>query len=302
MGADRKLRLSLLGEMLEQASALDSGSDPKATLERAFARGVIFLEAAGGKSGNSERPATAQCRAVAGRARFDFLRHRALALTEDYRELDRSVDDLATESQELHQKLWAWREREEPLKVRLGRRRAVTPRPEPAPTIGSGGPGKARRPSGERLLAGLERCEVELELPAELLARAETLGRSQGWDEEWGEDALLIVLAHGLAARELEESPPGARPNWAEQQVADPVAFAALHYRIFELSENNRILRIRETAFKVDNRGMRLRLGQLEQEVAELEEELSRSGGQWRASEERPRRGLLGRLLRRPRR
>src|SRR5437763_2788131 len=142
MGADRQLRLSLLREMLERAGALDSGSDPKAALERAFARGVVFLElAGGGKSDRSERPAAAQGRAVAARARFDFLRHRALALTEEYRELDRSVDDLATESLELHHRLWAWRGREEHLKVQLGRRRAVTPRPEPAPTIGSGGPG-----------------------------------------------------------------------------------------------------------------------------------------------------------------
>src|SRR6266516_1381857 len=155
MSVGRQLRLSLLGEMLERASALDRGSDPKATLERAFARGVMFLEAAGAKTGDSERPATARCRAVAGRARLDFLRHRALALTEEYRELERSVDDRATESQELHQKLRAWREREERLKVQLGRRRAMTPRPEPAPTIGSGGPGKTRRLSGERLLAGL---------------------------------------------------------------------------------------------------------------------------------------------------
>jgi hypothetical protein len=82
--------------------------------------------------------------------------------------------------------------------------------------------------------------------------------------------------------------------------VADPSALAALRYRIFELSENNRILRIRQRAFEVDNRGMRLRLGQLGREVAELEEELRRAGGRRNASEERPRRGLLGRLLRRP--
>src|SRR5438874_907063 len=193
MGAGRKLRLSVLCEMLERAGALDSGSDPKAALERAFARGVVFLEAAGGAKGeDSERPATALWRVVAARASFDFLRHRALGLSEDYRGLDRSVDDLATDSQELHKRLRAWREREEELKVQLGRRRAVTPRPGPAPTIGSGGPGKTRRPSGERLLAGLERCEGELELPAELLDRAEAIERSQGWDEEWGEDAPLI--------------------------------------------------------------------------------------------------------------
>jgi hypothetical protein len=209
MGADRQLRLSLLCEMLERAGALGSGIDPKATLERAFARGVMYLEAAGGKSGDSEPPVTGQSRAVAARASFDFLRHRALALSEEYRELDRSVDDLATESQELHQKLRAWREREEGLKVQLGRRRAVTARPEPAPTIGSGGPSKTRRPSGERLLAGRERCELELELPAELLDRAEAIERSQGWDEEWCEDALLIVLAQ--VSRRASSSDP--RPH-----------------------------------------------------------------------------------------
>jgi hypothetical protein len=298
MGADRQLRLSLLCEMLERAGALESGGDPKATLERAFARGLVFLEAAGGgQRGDSEGPAAARCRTVAARARFDFLRHRALALTEQYGELDRSVDDLATESLELHHRLWAWRGREERLKVQLGRRPGVTPRPEPAPTIGSGGPGKNRRPSGERLLAGLERCEVELDLPAELLARAKTLDRSQGWDEEWGEDAPLIVLSHGLAALELEQSRPGESPGGADQPVGDPSGLDALRYRIFELSENNRILRIRQRAFEVDNRGMRVRLGQLEQEVEGLEEELSRSCGQVGASEERRQRWLLGRLL-----
>jgi hypothetical protein len=209
--------------------------------------------------------------------------------------MDQSVDELATESRELHERLWEWHAREGRLKVQLGRRKTVTPRPEPAPRIESGGPGKVRTNRAERLLEGLEHREIELDLPPAPAARAEALAHSRCSDHKLGEDGALCVLAHGLAALELERA---QEPSEVAAAPAEPRALEALRYRAFELAEANRILEIRQTAFRIDNRGMRIRLGQLEQEVTELEEELA----SLREKNNQPSRrlGLLERLLRRP--
>jgi hypothetical protein len=280
----RPLKLSILSEMAERAAAL--GTDPpRLALVGALERGIAFLEEAGPSSDPWREK-------VARRAHYDILRYRALELAEVNQELDRSVDELASESRALHDQLWESHECAGRLKVELGRRAVPKTRPEPAPMIGSGGPGKVRRSTAERLLEGLGRLELELEVPDHLAARLESFdGWRQAGEAEWGAALPLVALAHGLAALELERQRGTAAGCDA---VPQPRALEALRYRISELSEANRILEIRQTAFRIDNRGMGIRLEQLRGEIADLEQTVHAIHA--RQSRPTPRAGLLRRL------
>jgi hypothetical protein len=279
------LELLALEEVLERVSALEPGGSREAGATRAIERGVCLLDSAEGRAGPD-------LESIVERARFDLLRHRALVLSETNRRLEQSVYELATESRELHDRLWEWSQRADRLKVKLGRREQVRPRPEPPLTIGLGRPRRERRGSADRLLEGLRLEPIELHLPADVVARAEALTERPGWPEGWEEDALAVVLAYGLASVELERA--GVAGSDLSRPAAAPQALEALRYRVFELSESIRILTIRETALRIDNRGMRLRLAQYEPEVSALEQELAQRGEAPRARKP----GWLGRLRR----
>jgi hypothetical protein len=300
MSAPDHLRLVLLTELIDRAAALARGRTEAAVLAEALVVGTTRLERAGGEKLFSVQPtnglprgAAALDEQLAARASYDLLRQRALALTEQHEALDRAVGELARESLELQDQLWALHTRAGTLKVALGLATNVRERPEAAPTIGSGGGGRRRRGMLERLLGGLERREVELALPSDELERATALIRARGWDGQWGDDAPLLVLAYGLAVLEQDQPAAGSVPS-----AAAPPSTEALRFRLFELADAIRVLEIRQTAFRIDNQGMRLRLAQLQQEVAELESALGEQGG---PPTERPNRGLLDRLFRRPR-
>ena len=295
------IAISVLADMVERAKALENSGDSTESLRRAFLHGLEFLDR------GDAQPGLAGCSSaidatdfvppsgdsIAARASLDVLRHRALVLKEQHQRLKPSVDRLATECRDLHDRLWALHEQASRSKVALGRRQTVTVRPEPAARIGSGRPGKVRPSRAERLLDGLERQEIELDVTDPLLTRSRALAESHGWGDDWRENAPLVTLAHGLAALELEKTVADDANSRQERLRADSPALTALRYRVFELSESKRILEIRETALKIDNRGMRIRLGQLEREVAELERELAERGHHDRP----PSRGLLARVV-----
>jgi hypothetical protein len=291
-----RLTLVVLAEMIERATALAEERPAQVLLAEAYQQGTAHLRRAGG-GGNGAWQTNGLARGgleleeqIAVRASYDLLRLRALIQTERYEALDRAVGEMALESLELHDQLWAWHTRAGTLKVALGRASTIRERPESVPTIGSGGGGKRRSSMLERLLAGLEVQEIELELSDDVLEQALELIGARGWDEQWGDDAHLLVLAHGLAKLELTDRPTGSiHPE-------RPPSLDGLRYRVFELAETIRILEIRHTAFRIDNHGMRLRLAQLQQEVAELESALAERGS---STPEPPSRGLLGRLFRR---
>jgi hypothetical protein len=204
------------------------------------------------------------------------------------------VEALASESLALHDRLWHAHERSSRLKVALGRRRAVTVRPEAPLTIG--GSGRRRAGTADRLLADLAHQKVEMELPARLVERATALASRASWHDQRFDDALLLVLAHGLAALESERAPDDL-PERASPPPLEPLA-----RRVFDMLESIRILEIRQNAFRIDNGGMRRRLAELEREVDELEGEMAASRAEGPGS--RPGgigRRLLGRLLRRRR-
>jgi len=107
---------------------------------------------------------------------------------------------------------------------------------------------------------------------------AEALAREQGWLEA-GDEANwpLLFVAFGLAAlyrerdlEQLDHSDPAALA--AERQRLRTVhmqldgRLSPLRFAVFELARTNRILEIRESALRIDNRGLRLRLGDADPE------------------------------------
>ena len=120
-----------------------------------------------------------------------------------------------------------------------------------------------------------------------MLAAADRVAERRGWDHEWGADARLLVLTHGisLALREREadaidgdadESVKAAQAEARRRLMGLEGRYSTLRRRLFELRHNNRILRWRITALEVEAVGMRSRLDQflvdrdrLEQAIAE---------------------------------
>jgi hypothetical protein len=282
-----RLKLSLLVEMLDRASAL-GWTSPESALGEALESGCGFLE--------RFEPALARPEdgpdPIVARAGSDVLRHRALALAEQNGRLADEVEALATDSLALHDRLWQAHERSSRLKVVLGRRTVVTVRPDPPLTIG--GSGRRRPDHADRLLASQTRQEAELTVGDEVVARATSLALRAIWYDDRFDDALLVVLAHGLAVLETERAQGNGTDN------AKPPPLDSLARRVFDLRESIRILQIRENAFRIDNGGMRRRLAQLEQEIESLEAEVAERGDQPDPKGGFKRR-LIGRLLRRPR-
>lgn len=139
----------------------------------------------------------------------------------------------------------------------------------------------------QHLFDGASLCEVDVELSTSALAAAGRAVEKRGWRQEWGEDARLLVLTHGisLALREREadaidanadESVSAAQAETRGRLMGLEGRYSTLRRRLFELRHNNRILRWRITALEVEAVGMRSRLDQflidrdrLEQGIAE---------------------------------
>jgi len=129
------------------------------------------------------------------------------------------------------------------------------------------------RASFATLVAGEQEQVVRFHAADHEIEAAEALARERGWLES-GDEANwpLLFVAFGLAAlyrerdlKQLEDADPAAldaerrRLRKVHMQVdgrLSPLRFAA-----FELARTNRILEIRETALRIDNSGLRLRLG-----------------------------------------
>jgi hypothetical protein len=294
MDEDAGLRLSILADMAGRAVAAGRVQAAPDALAEAFMVGLEWLERQPDRGSPALDGREAAAGRIGARARLDILRHRALVLTERNAALGGAVEALAEESLELHDRLWAAHEHSTRLKVRLGRRQTVMVRPDPPMEIGMGGGGRRRRESEARLLRGVAREDVWLPLAAEAGARAVVVAERLGWSAAGIGDGPLVALSHGLAV--LEEASDG------RGAATGQTAVEALAHRVFELAESVRILEIRENAFRIDNHGMRLRLGQLEREIVELEREVSERGEHDATNGSATPSGLewLGRLWRKP--
>lgn len=141
------------------------------------------------------------------------------------------------------------------------------------------------RPDFRRLVDGASLRAFTLTIPDQLLARADALIQRHGWAEDWGADALLVLFYHGLAALELERADAGIDTNnlAALAQAMERLRVqwmgldgrrAVLRFHLFQLMKSNQILTMRETALRIDNRGLRIRLERFARDREELERRL----------------------------
>ena len=317
-----RLRLGMLRETYELALEVagDVWPTPAMALGALFERGVAFLEGGGElvpiRGGAPADLLDALNRAreelLAAEAQYAFTRYLVLTLTRESEALEATWLGLADEHLRIKAEIVAGRRREEQLKRELAALGAATvPLPEhdePAEIP----PDRPRKSRGmyARLLEGAEAFVAELDVAADRPARADRLSHDRGWATEWGEQARLLVFAHGLALalreREADAVDPddaaSVRSAWEEARgrlMGLDGRSATLRFRLFELRRDVRILGWRITALRVEARGMRGRLELFEQDRGRLEAELTaRRAATPPSAESVPPRGWRARLAR----
>ncbi len=298
MAESQTIAISLLQDAYEQA--LDVAGPvwptPELALASLFRRGLELLER-GGDVGPIRGQAPPESLEALNRARDELLVMEAqytftgavtFRLTQETDALERTWLALADEHLATRAEIVAARREEERIKRELAGLGAYTvPLPEhddlPEP-----GPDRPRKSRGmyDRLFEGASIVEVRLALEAEVAGAAERLARREGWSEEWGEDAPLVILAHGLSLALREREADELDGNDPDSVVAALAAarrrtmglagrYATLRYRLFELRGGVRILGWRITALRVEARGMRVRLELFIRDRARLEGELA---------------------------
>ncbi|HLI28640.1 MAG TPA: hypothetical protein VKZ60_16345 [Chloroflexota bacterium] len=133
------------------------------------------------------------------------------------------------------------------------------------------------------LFDGVAAREVRLRLLEETYQQARALIDAQGWAEAWGEDAFLIIFAHGLAhlraelAREHDQGqgPADEMARLRAAWMAAEAQYAVMKFRAYTLTEENRRLRWSLTAAERQRALAEQRLTQLRGEVRALKEELA---------------------------
>ena len=264
-------------------AAGDVWPTPAMALGRLFERGVAFLER------------DASLAKIAGRASPDLLdalnvtredlflvealylltRHVTYVLTQEGQALEATWLGLADRHLQIRAEIVDRRREEEQLKrqVRaLGGDAVALPEHDDLPMTEGDRPRKSRG-MYQHLFDGATLTEAELELPPSALAAADWVAERRGWDQEWGVDARLLVLTHGisLALREREAdaidgnsdaSVTAAQADARGRLMGLEGRYSSLRRRLFELRHNNRILRWRITALEVEAVGMRSRLDQ----------------------------------------
>jgi hypothetical protein len=170
----------------------------------------------------------------------------------------------------------------------------------------------------DHLFDGVTRDEHELRVEPAVLQAADDVAVQRGWLDEWGDDARLLVLTHGLSLvlREHEadvidpdddDSVREGHDAARSRLMAMEGRYSTLRRRLFELRHNNRILGWRITALEVEAAGMLRRLDQFLTDRDRLEAEINArlaAGATVSAMDEQPAqpgwRDRLGRLFGRP--
>jgi len=167
------------------------------------------------------------------------------------------------------------RREEETLKRQLralGGTAVLLPEHDDLPMTDGDRPRKSRG-MYQHLFDGASMTESDLDVSSEALAAAERVAESRGWDREWGADARLLVLTHGISLA-LREREADAVDGNVDESVRAGLAeargrlmglegrYSTLRRRLYELRHNNRILGWRITALEVESVGMRTRLDQ----------------------------------------
>ena len=293
-----RVRLTMLQEIYDLG--LDAAGDvwptPAMALGRLFERGAVFLDR------------DASLAKIAGGASLELLdalnvtreelflveafylltRHVTYVLTEDGSALEASWLALADRHLEIRAEIVGRRRDEEQLKRQLralGGAAVPLPEHDDLPMADGYSPRKSRG-MYQTLFAGASVTEADLDVSSSALATADRVVETRGWDREWGADARLLVLTHGvsLALREREAdtidgnadaSVQAAQAAWRGRLVALEGRYSTLRRRLFELRHNNRILGWRITALEVEAVGMRSRLDQFLVDRDRLEQSIA---------------------------
>lgn len=264
-------------------AAGDVWPTPEMGLSRLFERGADFLDADGTLAKIEGRASTDLLDALnlsredlyLVEALYHLTRHVTYTLTEASGGLEATWLKLADRHLEIRAEIVERRREEEQLKRQLralGGAAVPLPEHEDLPAVDGDRPRKSRG-MYQHLFDGASPCEVELELPSSVVAVADRVADRRGWDQEWGSDARLLVLTHGisLALREREgdavngsadESVSAANADARSRLMGLEGRYSTLRRRLFELRHNNRILGWRITALEVEAGGMRSRLDQ----------------------------------------
>ena len=251
-------------------------------------------------------------------ASYALVRYAAFALTRDGNRLEATWLGLADQHLAIRADIVACRREEERLKRELrryGEPTILLPEHEDLPEIPPDRPRKSRGMYAT-LFDGAEEVIAALDVPANVLDEADRQALDRGWSAEWGDDARLLVFAHGLSLALREREADAIDPD-DEASVRDAIAgargramglegrYATLRLRNFELRHNRRILGWRVTALQVEAQGMRRRLDLFAEDRERLEAQLAarRAEGPPPAARQTPAqppagwRGLLGRLF-----
>ena len=264
-------------------------------LSRLFERGATFLRS-GASLAKVSGAASPDLLDALNLTREDLLlvealylltRHVTFCLTQESNTREAVWLRLADRHLEIRAEIVERRREEEQLKRELkALGGSVIPLPEhdDLPMTDGDRPRKSRG-MYEHLFDGAALTEVQLDVASESLAAADSVVAERGWDHEWGDDARLLVLAHGisLALREREadsiDGDDDESVRTAQSQSRGRLAplegrYSSLRRRLFELRHNNRILHWRITALEVEAAGMRRRLDQFLVDRDRLEEEI----------------------------
>jgi hypothetical protein len=202
-------------------------------------------------------------------------RHVSFVLTEASNELEQTWLGLADRHLAIRAEIVERRREEEHLKRRLeALGGTITPLPEhdDLPMTDGDRPRKSRGMFRD-LFAGASLCVSDLIVTPSAVTRADDAIVARGWDHEWGDDARLLVLTHGISLALREREADSINPD-DEASIEAALAgarsrlmglegrYATLRRRLFELRHNNRILGWRITALEVEAAGMRSRLDQ----------------------------------------
>lgn len=294
-----RARMVMLREVydLGLVAAGDVWPTPAMALGRLFERGAAFLESGAslaktvGRASPELLDALNVCREdlFLVEALYLLTRHVTYALTEEGNALEATWLGLADRHLQIRAEIVERRRDEEQLKRQLrslGGAAVSLPEHDDLPVSDGDRPRKSRG-MYQHLFDGASLVEAEPDLPSSVLAAADRVAERRGWDQEWGADARLLVLTHGISLALREREADAVDGNSDESVTAAQAAargrlmglegrYSTLRRRLFELRHNTRILRWRITALEVEAVGMRSRLDQflvdrdrLEQAIAE---------------------------------
>lgn len=266
---------------------LDAAGDvwptPEMALGRLFERGAAFLDGDGSLAKLASHASPELLDAVnltredlfLVEALYLLTRHVTYVLTEEGSALEKTWLGLADRHLAIRSEIVERRREEEQLKRQLralGGDAVTLPEHDDLPMTDGDRPRKSRG-MYQQLFEGASLCEVDLDLSPSVLATADRAAERRRWDQEWGSDARLLVLTHGisLALREREldqidtnadESVSAAQAEARSRLMGLEGRYSTLRRRLFELRHNNRILRWRIAALEIEAVGMRSRLDQ----------------------------------------